>query len=252
MIESRINKAQHHLTDTDYTILNYLIANKQTIQDMSIHEIADKAYVSSASIVRLAKKLDYSGFSEMKYSMKSESEENSAEFKSSLSLLEQDISDTLNLVSEQNLQPICQSLHEARKIYVYGTDWGEKMAADYLVRNFMACGLLIHQIPSTTEFMWTLDQVTDDDLVIIISFSGENSTVKRTIPTLLAKNVRILSITPLSGNYLASHSTHRLYYKLTQLDIHKTTETEYNFYTSLNVLTEFLFRYYNDYYYKQR
>lgn len=249
MIEKRINKAHHKLTETDYSILNYLLAHKKSIQDRSIHDIADKAYVSAASIVRLAKKLNYSGFSEMKFAFKAELEENSEEFISSLNLLEEDISDTLNLVSEQNLQPICQSIQHAKRIYCYGTDWGEKMAADYLVRNFMACEIFIHQIPSTTEFLWTLDQMEEDDLILLISFSGENSTLKRTVPTLLAKNINILSITPLSGNYLASHATFRLYYKLTQLEINKTEETEYNFYTSLNVLTEFLFRYYHDNYY---
>lgn len=248
-MQDRINNAQNKLTSTDFSVLNYLMAHKQEIQEQSIHDIAEAVYVSSASIVRLAKKLDFSGFSEMKYYMKSELEDNSEEFESSISLLKQDIQDTLNLISEQNLQPICQQIKDANRIFCYGTDWGEKNAASYLTRNFIACDIFMHQFPSITEFLWTLDQIKEDDLVIILSFSGDNEDLKRLIPLLKVKNVPIFSITPLSGNFLASEATYRLYYKATQLDISKTNETEYNFYSSLNVLIDFLFRYYHDNYF---
>ena len=248
-MQERINNAQNKLTTTDFNVLNYLMANKQKIQKQSIHEIAEEAFTSSASIVRLAKKLGFSGFSEMKYYVKSELEDNSEEFKSSISLLEQDIQDTLNLISEQNLQPICKQIKNAKRIFCYGTDWGEKNAAGYLTRNFLACNIFMHQFPSITEFLWTLDQIEENDLVIILSFSGNNEDLKRLIPLLKVKNVPIFSITPLSGNFLSSEATYRLYYKATQLDITKTKQTEYNFYSSLNVLIDFLFRYYHDNYF---
>ena len=248
-MQERINNAYNKLTSTDFSILNYLIAHKEKIQNQSIHEIADDVFVSSTSIVRLAKKLGFSGFSEMKYSMKSETDDNSEEFKSSIALLEQDIQDTLNLISEQNLQPICRQIKSANRVFCYGTDWGEKFSVSYLARNFLACNIFIHQFPSVTEFLWTLDQITEDDLVIIISFSGNNEDLKRLLPLLKVKNVPVFSITPLSGNFLSSEATFRLYYKSTKLDITKTNETEYNFYSSLNVLIDFLFRYYHDHYF---
>src|SRR5699024_7180544 len=89
-MQERINNAQNKLTTTDFNVLNYLMTNKQKIQNQSIHEITEKTFTSSASIVRLAKKLGFSGFSEMKYYIKSELEDNSEQFKSSISLLEQE------------------------------------------------------------------------------------------------------------------------------------------------------------------
>lgn len=248
-MQERISNAHSKLTNTDFNVLNYLIAHKEKVQNQSIHDIARNIYVSSASIVRLAKKLGFSGFSEMKYYMKSELEDNSEEFKSSISLLEQDIQDTLNLISEQNLQPICEQIKHAKRIFCYGTDWGEKNAASYLSRNFLAYNIFMHQFPSITEFLWTLDQIEENDLVIILSFSGNNEELKRLIPLLKVKNVHIFAITPLSGNFLSSEATYRLYYKATQLEITKTDQTEYNFYSSLNVLIDFLFRYYHENYF---
>lgn len=248
-MQERINNAQNKLTTTDFNVLNYLMTNKQKIQNQSIHEITEKTFTSSASIVRLAKKLGFSGFSEMKYYIKSELEDNSEQFKSSISLLEQDIKDTLNLISEQNLQPICKQIQNTNQIYCYGTDWGEKNATSYLTRNFLACNIFMYQFPSVTEFLWTLDQIKENDLIIILSFSGNNEDLQRLIPLLKVKNVPILSITPLSGNFLSSEATYRLYYKATHLDINKTELTEYNFYSSLNILIDFLFRYYHENYF---
>jgi len=250
-MQERINNAHRQLTTTDFSILNYLITHKEKIQNQSIHKIAEDVFVSSASIVRLAKKLGFAGFSELKYYMKAETEDNSEEFKSSISLLEQDIQDTLNLISEQNLQPICQQMKQAKRIFCYGTDWGEKFSVSYLARNFLACNIFMHQFPSITEFLWTLEQMNEDDLVIIISFSGNNDDLKRLLPLLKVKNVPVFSITPLSGNFLSSEASFRLYYKSTKLDITKTNETEYNFYSSLNVLIDFLFRYYHDNYFNE-
>ena len=249
MLINRINSAQGKLTDTDFNVLNYLMTHKQDIENMSIHEIAEKAYVSAASIVRVAKKLDFSGFSELKYSLKNEHNDQTDNFKSSISLLEQDIHDTLNLIMEQNLLPICQQIGTAKRILIYGTDWGEKSAASYFARNFVACNILIYQIPSITEFLWSLEQMNENNLVIILSFSGDNPDLKRLIPSLKMKNIPVLSITPLSGNYLSSNSTFRLYYKVTDLDFKNAEKTEYNFFSPLYVLTDFLFRYYHDNYF---
>src|SRR5690625_5289502 len=246
MLNQRINNSQEDLTKTDYQILNYLMAHKEKVLDMSIHEISEKTFVSAASIVRLAKKLNFSGFSELKFSLRSEIEEDSVHFKSSISLLEDDINDTLNLISEQNLIPICQEFSRAKNIFVYGTDWGEKVGVSYLARNFIACNIYSSQFPSITEFHWALDNISEDDLVVIISFSGSASHLKEVIPSLKIKNVPILSITPLSGNYLASEATYRLYYKGTNLTDRQSSQTEYNFFSSLSILIEFLYRYYND------
>src|SRR5699024_12248968 len=110
------------------------MTNKQKIQNQSIHEITEKTFTSSASIVRLAKKLGFSGFSEMKYYIKSELEDNSEQFKSSISLLEQDIKDTLNLISEQNLKHICKQIKNTKKIYYNKTKWIKKKTNNYNMR----------------------------------------------------------------------------------------------------------------------
>lgn|SRR5699024_1841163 len=251
MMQERINHAQNQLTSIDFNILNYLMSNKKDIQNQSVHEIAERTFVSTASVVRLSQKLGFSGFSELKYHIKQELEDNSEGFESSIAILKEDIQDTLNLVSEQNLQPICQKFQSAKRIFCFGTGWGEKNAASYLTRNFLACEFFIHHLPSITEFLWTIDQMSETDLVIIISFSGQSEELRRMIPILKVKNVSILSITPLSGNYLSTEADNRLYYKATHLDINKTNQTEYNFYSSLNVLIDFLFRYYHDNFFKE-
>lgn len=249
MFIDRINKNHDNLTTTDFTIIQYILSNKDSISLMSIQELSDKIYISPASIVRLAKKLQYSGFSEMKYELKNNLEINGESSEDSIISLEKDIKETLNFISAQNLDPIAKKIDEAKRIFSFGTDWGERLTAQHLSRNFLACNIFIHQIPSNTEFLWLENQFNENDVCIIISFSGENEYIKSFIPQLKAQGVTIISITPLSRNFLSSISDFNLYYHTTMINIDSDSRSDYNFYSSLFVLTDYLFRFYYDNYY---
>lgn len=251
MLDNIINEHYHILTPTDFDILGYIMANKKEVSEMSVQELADKSYVSSASIVRFAKKIGLNGFSELKYQLKSELTQTSENFESSVSLLKNDIEDTINLLSEQNLEPLIHKIKKSNKIFCYGTDWGEKLSTEFLIRNFISNHIFMNTIPSMTEMYWTIDKLTSNDLMIILSFSGESEELRKVVTQLKTRNIPVLSITPLSGNFLSSEATYRLYYQSTHLDTVAHPETEYNFFTSLNVLIDFLFRSYHDYYYSQ-
>ena len=248
-LEERINTYFGQLSKTDFAISNFIISNKSRIIQMSVEDISSAVYVSAASVVRFAKKLQFSGFSELKYFLKEELEEHDRLDETSTELLHKDIEETINLVTQTNLQPICQCIKQAERIYSYGTDWGERISSEYLVRNFMVADIFVHPVPSLTEMNWMIDKLTPNDLVIIFSYSGERNHVKTVMSQLKVRNIPVIAITPLSNNFLSSEATYRLYYKTTQLAEDPNGLKEYNFFTTLNLLTEYLFRYYYDNFY---
>lgn len=248
-LEEKINTYYNQLSKTDFNVLNYLITHKHKIIEESVDEISKQAFVSPASIIRCAKKLGFSGFSELKYFIKEELHTDTTSIDTSTNLLKKDISDTVNLITQTDLTPICKKIEQSQRIFIYGTDWGEKLSCSYLARNFMACGIFMHEIPSITEMNWNTHKMSSDDLVIIFSYSGEALNTKQLVSELKIRNIPIISITPLSGNYLSSEANYRLYYKATQIENENDSIKEFNFFTSLNVLTDFLFRYYYDNHY---
>ena len=60
------------LTSVEKSILIYLVENIDICINESIREISKKLYTSPSTIIRLSKKLGYSGFVELMYSLKTQ------------------------------------------------------------------------------------------------------------------------------------------------------------------------------------
>src|SRR5690625_3921279 len=58
-----------NLTNLEENILEYVIENINEIQDMGVRDVAKATYASPASVIRLSKKLGYTGFTGMYYSL---------------------------------------------------------------------------------------------------------------------------------------------------------------------------------------
>lgn len=58
------------LSNSEREVLDYIRDHPDTIAKMSIQELADAAYVSTATIMRLCKKLKLNGFNDLKYGIR--------------------------------------------------------------------------------------------------------------------------------------------------------------------------------------
>ncbi|WP_192986582.1 MurR/RpiR family transcriptional regulator [Carnobacterium mobile] len=248
-LEKFINANRSKLSENDLDILSYILTNKETIAHLGIHDLSIRSHTSKSTIVRLTQKLGFSGFSEFKYYLKNEKKKEILPTKNNLSLLESDINETMSLIAQTNMHPLCEAISLANRVFIYGTGWGEKKAADDFTRNFMSCNVFIIPIPSVTELNWNIDSFTKNDLVIFISFSGENLELEDNITKLKLHGVPFCSVTPLRQNYLSSQATYKLYYQVTQLQIDNDPDKEYNFFITLNIVIDSLFRFYLDNYF---
>lgn len=83
---SIIQQHQKELGDLDKEILSYILENQQEVEKMSIIELGEQVHTSKSTILRLTKKIGFSGFSEFKYFLK-QSPENDRSSKCSLKCL---------------------------------------------------------------------------------------------------------------------------------------------------------------------
>lgn len=60
----------HELNRLELSVYKYIIGHTKEVQHMTIREMADAADVSTTTILRFLKKMDYSGFSEFKTALK--------------------------------------------------------------------------------------------------------------------------------------------------------------------------------------
>ena len=70
-LQDVVNANQHRFSGTEREILAFMLDNEKFVAEATISSLAHKTYTSTSSIIRLTKKLNFSGFAELKYFIKS-------------------------------------------------------------------------------------------------------------------------------------------------------------------------------------
>lgn len=247
--EEIINIHSGKINNSEFNILTYIVNNKDDVIGMKSHDLANITFSSTAGLTRLAKKLGFSGFSELRFFLSQEVKTTKQKKHNYNHLLLDDVNQTLKTLTQADLNPIFLKIRSAKTIYVFGTDWGEKRAAELLSRNFLAFDLDFIIIPSITELNWKLSSITSNDLLILISYSGLNIELNKILHQMKLQEVQTLSITPLTHNPLSAKSTYNLYYQSTKLDILSGDNLEFNYYSTLDLTIDLFFRLYLEKYY---
>lgn len=244
MLNELINKYAEFLTDNDYHILSYVEKDTEKVANMTIMDLSKQCNMSKSSILRMTKKLGFSGYSEFKYYLKEtaiEKDSSSDVFE----LSENDIKRTVQLFDSQDKQPVYSLIDEADIIYAYGTGWGQQNALQELSRYLLSMNKRVYVIPSLKELQVASKNMTPDDLVIIASLSGDIDEVVSDLKKINHLGVSTLSITSFKNNHLAEISTHQLYFQST--DFGFAYNVAHKSFIGLHTIIDLLVRGYLDY-----
>lgn len=244
MLHELINKYAEFLTDNDYHILSYVEKEPEHVANMTIMELSQQCNMSKSSILRMTKKLGFSGYSEFKYYLKESSAKNDSSG-NVFELSENDIKRTVQLFDNQDKQPIYSLIDEAETIYAYGTGWGQQNALQELSRYLLSMDKRVYLIPSLRELQVASKNMSSDDLVIIASLSGDLDEVTSDLKKISHQGVPTLSITSFKNNHLAELSTYQLYFQST--DFGFAYNVAHKSFIGLHAIVDLLVRGYLDY-----
>lgn len=237
----------NYFTDSEKVILEYILNNKEKVIKMSSNNLSEETFTSPATITRLCKKLGFTGFNELKFFINNEinAAQKPIESSDNWTLLKDDIQQTLDFIEKVDFEKINQLIKKSKRIYAFGTSWGERHALELFMRNFLAINVHIVLIPSITEFQWITNEITNEDLVFVVSYSGSNPDLINAVKNFQYKNIPVISITPNMKNTLASLSPIQLYYTVTELnETNATMNFEHNLFTTLHILLDAMYRKY--------
>lgn len=251
-LEKIYNQHFHELSENERLIMDYILQHKKECQQMTIVEVAQATLTSKSSVSRLAQKLGFAGYSEFKYAMRLDvGQEDHPERKEAFYLMqEKDIAATKKIFEQTDIRPILKQLEEAKRVFCYGTGWGQLDVLSDLRRNLMAVGKYCITLPAKRELEMTVkENITPDDFLIVVSLSGDIAEVEKEMHRLKMREVPILSITNMSNNNLASLGKYNLYFQCTP-----TWHNEVEVYSFLPVYvaTDSLFRSFIDYLAQER
>lgn len=238
--EELINEHYDSLNENDLYILNYITNNKKTTANLSINELAKRCNISKSSLLRFTKKLGFSGYSEFKYYVKweNESKTNTVEEQQITQILIQDIEATIKNININQIDKICEILYEAKRIFLYGTGYSQVNVAKDLQRNFMAINEYMYILHDNEQIESILENLNSEDVIIIISLSGNSQILVPIMKQLKAKKITVISMTSLKSNYLSSMTPYNLYASISSIatPIHKSLSTFIPFYIISEVL----------------
>lgn len=216
-LEALINQHYSKLNENDLHITHYMIQHKEDIKQLTITQLAEQTLTSKSSILRLTKKLGFSGFSEFKYALKTE-QTSTIPNASFSSMQENDLTGTAKLFNQQQIRPIIEQFHNASRVFCYGTGWGQRDVLKDFIRSLTNLRKFPILLESLNEFEVIVDgTIEPDDLVIIVSLSGDIREAEQVTRLLKTKQIPIISITNLSNNLLASMATYNLYFQSTPI-----------------------------------
>lgn len=209
-----INENHDKLNKIDLHVLGYIKNNLELCKNLNLSQLAKKCDSSSATVLRTAQKLNFSGFSEFKYFLKNELNDNVQEDVDTIELLNKDIAQTTKLFMQNNtIDDIYEALYNADHIYAFGTGLGQRLMLQEFSRCMLNLNKHIIMIPASGEMRIVSNNIKPNDLVIIASWSGAVDRYKDSIVNLELTGVPIISITNMSNNELSSIARYNLYFQ---------------------------------------
>lgn len=218
-LDGIINKNYSKLNYLDFHILNFVQNNIHMSTTLSIAKLAERCNVSTATVLRMTQKLNFSGYSEFKYFLKNDDIQIERQDINSVEVLNQDIAQTIKLFRQNGqIEEIYKKIDEAENIYAYGTGQGQRLMLQEMARCFLNVNKKIIMISASTELKIVKKYMSQNDLLFIASWSGNIEKYRETLVNLDVSGITMVSITNFHKNELSSISRYNLYFQSTSID----------------------------------
>ncbi|MDR3593892.1 MurR/RpiR family transcriptional regulator [Clostridium sp.] len=244
-LDELINKYYKYLNENDLYIWNYISKNRKECEGLTIDQLAYKCNVSRTTVLRFAQKLSLKGYGELKVYLKLDNKK----IKETINNVEI-VCDAYNAVIKERKKKDCTEIFKvidkAKTLYIYGMGEMKSAIKKEIKRTFLTAGKIFYDFSGYAEADASVNLVTNKDLFVIISMSGENKFILDFAKKLKIRNVPIVSITRLKDNSLAKLSDYN-FYAPTVLTPQISNDIDFESLSSYFILIEIFFLKYMEY-----
>ena len=217
MFQIKLQAVRNKLTKSEIKIADYLIENIGDLGTMNSYDLAHTLGIGQATSVRFAKKLGYKTFRDLTDEIKGMDYENIYEneinVKEHLDLTNLKIVNqykkiiefTHDLNSSDDFMTIIRLISGASNIVIFGIGNSSIAASDFY-KKLKMIGFNIFYSSDVHLTFSVISKLTEDDLLILISDSGETSEVIKAAELANENDILTVSITNFAKNKLNSIS----------------------------------------------
>ncbi|MEK5520542.1 MurR/RpiR family transcriptional regulator [Heyndrickxia sp. FSL W8-0423] len=207
---------------SEKAIIHYMFEQRENINDKTTKQIAEETYTHPSTLIRVAKKLGYHGWVELKNTFIEEIDYLNSHFKdidanypfnerdnvitiaNKMALLNQmTISDTLSLINNDELQKATDLLNQAEEIKVFSLNNNLLLCNDFkshmgrIGRKVNLC---------TVDQGYEAASCNSNTCAIVISYTGETSDIISLLPMLKKRKTPIIALTSIGDNTLTKYA----------------------------------------------
>ncbi len=201
------------LNKSEFEVLSFISNNDSKVVKMTIADLANETYVSTTTIIRLCKKLGYSGFSELKYELKRTKKEKSKlvtfNYDESINKNLIDVQKTCELINEDTVNRIIELIPQ-KNIHFFGKGLSS-IACEYITNQFLLMNLLAINYTSTHIAYLSAEKMDEKDMVFIMSLSGETEQSLKLARIAKSRGAFVVAITCMGINSLSKLADINLY-----------------------------------------
>ena len=180
---TKIGKQVNQMTKSQKKVANYLLFNMDKLLFFTADELAKAANVSTATVVRFARELDFEGYTDMQKAARlrfhdreeepedlpqSSPEEDSSEYLLEKSFRQdiQNLKRTFQDLSREDLERACTLLKTSRRVYLVGMRISRSMAT-YAYINWGMLRKGVHLIHNEgLDYAEELIEINSEDLIV--------------------------------------------------------------------------------------
>lgn len=202
------------LTSNELRIYKFCQENPSDVYEMRIHELAERAYTTAPSISKLVKKLGFNSYQEFKANIRDvfSKSQNSQNHNLFTSQYIQEIQDSLNKVSEDEVKKFINFLSNCNSIITWGYGTSDSVAK-YISYNLMVLGFNVFNETDYTNCNVRSRFLAHTDCLLIVSNSGESEMLEEIIRNAKKYGVKVAAITSRHNSTLERQADAALLYK---------------------------------------
>ena len=214
----------HRLTKADKKAADFMINNLEKVIYLSISELADLASISEASIVRLCRKLGYTGFQDLKIGVARELvtrqeriHEQLCEKDDTRSIIDKIFNSTIatlemtkKALDSSEVSSAINAISNASKVVIVGSGNSAAIARDAF-HKFLRLGLNVHVYCDGHMQMLGVSAMSEGDVLIAISHSGSSRNIVDCAEVARSKNAHVICITASGSSPLAKRADIKLF-----------------------------------------
>jgi DNA-binding MurR/RpiR family transcriptional regulator len=205
----RLLQHREKLSQLEKQVLEYILRNPERVVRLNLDELSKEIFVSTATISRTCQQLGFRGFQDLKYELSKNMAQAPQTSISPPSYLlskhmervKHEMERTLEYIDEEKIKKAAEYIDQSTHVELFGVGNSLPVCVD-AARKLMFSGKICNAREDWDELRSVANSLNENDLAILVSYSGETLHMLEYAHILKRRNVKTIAITGRHNNRL--------------------------------------------------